>query len=422
MVKRILFILAVAFILGVFLVARHKSGPTFECADAIGCVDFAPGEPLKLGLIQDVSGGAAIIGLEQAHSMELAIANRNNQLLGHPIILVSEDSRCTPEGGRVAASKLIADPLVVALLGTTCSGSAVTASKVMSETGLIMVSGANSAPSLTAIGRQKGADWQAGYFRTRHNDAEMGRAAAIFAIQKLGITRVATINDGDAYSKGLIQVFTQAFTELGGKIVLDSTVNKNDTNMKPVLTAVAASGAELIFFPIFKPEAVAIVRQAREVAGVEDVILMGATALVIDDFIETVTTDGVGMYFANSAVLESSAADKLISEYKARYGDAPLTAAYIPAYDAVNLIMNAIEKIAVQEKDGTLHIGRQTLRETLYATADFAGVAGRLTCNEFGDCGAAGFNILRLDDPNAGVEGLKSNIIYPSNNPDNEKK
>ena len=182
--------------------------------------------------------------------------------------------------------------------------------------------------------------------------------------------------------------------------------------MHPVLTAVATSGAELVFFPIFQPEADFIVLQAKEVAGLENTILMGGGALLTDDFIESVGADGVGMYIAGPAPLESPAFDELVSAYEARYGESPHTFGFRSVYDATHLLLNAIEAVAVQEEDGTLHIGRQALREALYATTDFEGVTGRLTCDKFGDCSATTFIIVRLDDPAAGLEGLKSNVIY----------
>jgi len=38
------------------------------------------------------------------------------------------------------------------------------------------------------------------------------------------------------------------------------------------------------------------------------------------------------------------------------------------------------------DADGTVHIGRQALRDALYATKDFAGLTGSLSCDENGDC------------------------------------
>ena len=39
-------------------------------------------------------------------------------------------------------------------------------------------------------------------------------------------------------------------------------------------------------------------------------------------------------------------------------------------------------------------------------------MAGRLSCDEFGDCGRPAFNVLRLEDPAKGVQGLKANAVY----------
>jgi branched-chain amino acid transport system substrate-binding protein len=386
-----------------------------ECTDAIGCVSIAPGEPIQLGVLQALSGGVAPSGIEQSRSIELAIARRGNQLLGHPIEVQIEDSRCSPEGGVNAALNVVTRPQIVAVLGTTCSGSAKTALLLLSEAGLVMISGSNSAPSLTAIDGAQGAHWQPGYLRTRHNDIPLGWAAATYAFQELGLTRAATINDGDIYTEELTDVFKQAFVELGGEIVLDAAINKGDVDMRPVLTAIAASQAEILFFPVFQPEGDFIVRQSKEVSGLENIFLVTADALLLDNFIEAVGPNGAGIYFVGPAMPEGPANNALVSEFKSRYGEPPSTTTYANAYDATNLLLNAIETVAVQGHEGTLHIGRQALRDALYATSGLAGVTGTLTCDEFGDCGAARFSVVRLDDPSDGIEGLRTNVIRTYN-------
>jgi len=412
MLRHLASILFLVSIVTGLLTACQPTPQPFECTDAIGCVTIAPGEPIKLGVLMALSGGLAPAGLDQVRGVELALTERNDQLLGHPIKLIIEDEHCSSEGGTMGAMKVVADPQVVAIIGTTCSGAATTAAKIMSDAGLSMVAGTNSAPSLTAIGGERGADWQPGYFRAGHNDAVGGQAVAFFASEKLGITKAATIDDGDVYSHGRVNVFGQAFVDLGGDVVLVAAVNKGDTDMQPVLTAVAASGAELLFFPIFPPEADLIVQQSKQVAGLENVILIGGGAVLTDDFVASVGADGVGMYLPMRAQLETPALDALASAYEARYGEPPQTAVFGIAYDAANLLLNAIEAVAVQEEDGTLHIGRQALRDALCATTDLAGVSGMFTCDEFGDCNTASFNVMRLDDPAAGLEGLLSNVIY----------
>ena len=405
-------------LLCVWLVACEQVASSFECTDRIGCVTIGPDQPINLGILQALSGGAEPIGQEQSQTIELAISERNNQLLEHAIELQVEDSKCSIEGGANAALKAVANPQIVAILGPTCSGAATSAAKTMAEVGLVMVSGTTVAPSLTGIRGKKGADWQAGYFRTIYNGVDQGQAAAIFAFQQLGIRKAATINDGDAYTEGLTDVFEQVFTELGGEIVLTTAVNRGDTNMQPVLTAVANAKAEFLFFPLIQPEGDYIIKQMKEVADLANtadekkLILMSASALLTDTLIESVEEDGVGIYFVGPAPLQNSANNELISKYKARYGAAPPATFYSYTYDATNLLLDAIEAVAIQEEDGTLHIGRHALREAMYQSTEFKGVTGTLSCNQFGDCGVAKFNIMRLDDPALGIEGVESNVIY----------
>jgi branched-chain amino acid transport system substrate-binding protein len=56
------------------------------------------------------------------------------------------------------------------------------------------------------------------------------------------------------------------------------------------------------------------------------------------------------------------------------------------AYDGTNIMLDAIESVAQVGSDGTVLIGRQALRDAMAATANFNGLSGNLTCNEYGDC------------------------------------
>jgi branched-chain amino acid transport system substrate-binding protein len=396
----------------ILLTACQSAAPPFQCTDKIGCVTIGPGEPIKVGVIQTLSGDVGTFGVEQVQGFEVAAADRGNKLLNHPLELRREDSLCSSEGGTIAALKIVADPQMVAIFGTNCSGEAVTAAEIMSEAGLVMISSSNTAPSLTAVGGKQGENWQPGYFRTAHNDADQGRAAATFAFQELGLRTAATINDGETYTRELAKVFGQVFAELGGQIVLDTAINKGDTDMRPVLAAVAASGAELLFLPIRPLEGSYIVLQAKEAEGFEQIALLGGENFLSPAFVEPVGTAGVGVHIVSPQTPAGSAYDDFVAEYKSKYGQPPTTPFVAHSFDAANIIFDAIEKVAVNEKDGTLHLGRQALRDALYATSGFQGLTGTLSCDKFGDCGAARFKVVRIDDPAAGIEGLTDNVVY----------
>ncbi|MCI5141631.1 MAG: ABC transporter substrate-binding protein [Candidatus Electrothrix sp. ATG1] len=95
-----------------------------------------------------------------------------------------------------------------------------------------------------------------------------------------------------------------------------------------------------------------------------------------------------------------------------KYNEPPQVSYFLSGYDAANLLFHAIEQTAIIHTDGTLHIGRQALRDTLYSVKSFSGVNGELSCNRFGDCHPPCFNILRLDNPALGLNGLESNILF----------
>ncbi|UCC63004.1 MAG: branched-chain amino acid ABC transporter substrate-binding protein [Anaerolineae bacterium] len=405
--------LVLLLLAAVLLAGCRPTPPPFECTDAIGCVEIAPGAPIKIGALQVQSGDMGPQGLDMLQCTELAVKDQDRKLLGHPIELQSADSLCSGEGGTTTALKVAADPQIVGIVGPTCSGAAASAMKVVSETGLVMISSSSSAPSLTSVAGELGSNWQPGFFRTAQNDALVGRVAATFAFQQLGVRVAATINDGDPYTRGLTDTFEGVFTELGGQVVLATAVNKGDTDMRPVLTAVAASGAELVFFPVFRMEGDYIVLQAREMEGLEHVTLMSAEGLYFDAFIQAVGEAGAGMYFNTPTRPEGPAYDAFVSRYETEFNEPPTSTPYLPhTYDAVNVLLNAIEAAAVQEVDGSLHIGRQALRDALYATSGYQGLTGSLTCDEYGDCGAIRLQVARLDDPAAGLAGLAANVVY----------
>ena len=403
--------LILSLAIAVLLAGCRPSPAPFTCTDAIRCLDIAPRAPIKIGVIQNLTGQGPS-GLGMARYVELAQDDRKGQLLGHPIELVVADDKCSGEGGTTAALKIAADPQMVGIVGPTCSGAAATAMGVFSKAGLVMISGSSTAPSLTSVGGERGSDWQSGFFRTAQNDALAGRAAAAFAFQQLGKRKAATINVGDAYTRGLTDTFRRAFAELGGQVVLDAAVNRGDTDMRPVLKAVAASGAELLFFPVYEPEGNYIVLQAAEIKLSKQITLLSAEGLYFETFISAVGQAGVGTFLTVPAVAQGPEHDAYLARYQARFAE-PSSPMYLDTtYDAANLLLQAIEAVAVQDKDGALHIGRQALRDALYATAGYQGLTGRLTCDKFGDCGVAHFKVMRLDDPAAGLAGLEANVVY----------
>jgi branched-chain amino acid transport system substrate-binding protein len=158
-----------------------------------------------------------------------------------------------------------------------------------------------------------------------------------------------------------------------------------DTDMKPVLTRIATNAPEIIYYPIFEPEGDFIAAQRCEVAGLENTIMMAADGLYIETMPEASGDCATGMYLSGPFV-SGDRYQEFRAAYEAKFGEGPISGFHAHGYDAANIIFAAIEKVAVQDADGTLHIPRQALRDAAYATENFDGLTGNLTCDENGDC------------------------------------
>ncbi|MCP3942550.1 MAG: hypothetical protein GY710_13830 [Desulfobacteraceae bacterium] len=90
----------------------------------------------------------------------------------------------------------------------------------------------------------------------------------------------------------------------------------------------------------------------------------------------------------------------------------PIGPLHVYGYDAANILMEAIEKATIRDKDNTLHIGRQALRNALQATSGYPGLTGDIHCDKFGDCSSPRINIVRLDGTTTGFEELRDNVKY----------
>jgi branched-chain amino acid transport system substrate-binding protein len=370
-----------------------SAGGAFECTDQIGCVTYGPDDPIRIASALVISGPNAQLGLDSQYGVEIALDFRG-QVLGHDVELQAEDDGCSAEGGQTAGQKIVSDPTILGVVGTSCSGAGVPMSKVVSEAGYFMVSPSNTAPSLTDPDQA----WNPGYLRTAHNDKVQGAAMAEFATTELKVTKAAAIHDGDPYTEGLATVFVNSFKELGGEIVELTAVNKGDTDMRPVLTSISAAGPpELIYYPIFTAECAFVTKQAKEVAGLEDTYLAAADGCISADAAAAIGEAGEGMYFSGPDLsFSGDLYERFKQAYKDKYGTDPLSVFHAHAFDATNMILDCVENVATQDADGTLHIGRQDMRDCLYATKDFQGITGNLTCDQYGDCADPKISVSQL--------------------------
>ena len=360
---------------------------------------------------------ATSLGVPSRNAVELAVQDfgmihSHEVELGEPI-----DGGCGPDGGRMGAEQIVADPQVLGVIGTNCSGAAVAASPVISEAGLVMISPSNTSPALTSdLSGNASPNYHPGYFRVAVNDLYQARAVADFTYNELGLRRMAALDDGDPYTMGLTIAFGNAFSTIGGEVVATATIEKGQTDMTAVLTEFAAATPDGIFFPLFDIEGIPFAKQAREHASLKDATLITGAALLDSEFLATPQSEGV--YAAgpeadlgsNVNAATGKSVDEALAAYEAAYGGFPITPYWAHSYDATTLLLNAIEIVA-GEVGGKLYVDRAALRRQLHATSGFQGLVGTLNCDEFGDCGTGRINIYHHTDLSI-TDPAKLPVVY----------
>jgi len=377
--------------------ASMAEDPSAACAaDEFGCVEVAPGDPIVLGTALAITGDNADLGLDSQYGAQVAV-NLHDQVHGHDITLDNQDDGCAAEGGTAAANLLKSKPEIAAVIGTSCSSAGVPAAEILSGAGILLVSPSNTAPSLTAPDTH-----QPFYARTAHNDKIQGAAMAQFVSEQLGLTTAATIHDGSPYAEQLQQVFQDSFTgDYGGTITAHEAITVGQKDFTSLLTSIASGSPEFLYYPIFTAEGALITQQARTTNGLGDTDLGGADGLFSPTFLEAAGDAAEGMYLSGPDLNFSGSfyEDTFIPEYKNVSGeDAPISVFHAHAFDAVNMVLAAIDKVGLDGSDGTLFIPRTALRDAFLATSGFDGITGTLTCDQYGDCADAKISVSQVQN------------------------
>ncbi len=385
-------LLVIAAVLSLVAVACGGGGAApADCDAEFGCVTVAAGEPIELGTLMVITGENQSLGLDSQYGAQLAVDywgdsafdGVNGQIKGHEVRLVNEDDGCSAEGGTAGAQKLVTNTQIVAVLGTSCSSAALgVADKIFGDLGIPLIS-----PSNTAVALTNPATHNPFYLRTAHNDALQGAVVANFAVTELGAASAATIHDGSPYAEGLANAFATTFQELGGTITEQVAIQTGESDYSSILTDLATDGPELLYFPIFVAEGGLITQQAVENGSFS--YLAGSDGMFTPDWIAAAGADANGVYISGPD-LSSLGGDAAFYEgafltaYNEAYG-APTSVFHAHAFDAVNMVLTAIEAVSIEDGD-TLYIPRMALRDALFATTNFPGLTGNLTCDANGDC------------------------------------
>lgn len=289
--------------------------------------------PIKIGVAGAHSGDLASYGLPTVKAAELVVANVNaaGGVLGRQIELVIEDDECGADIAANTATKLVSDG-VIAVIGHICSGATATALPIYEESGILAISPSATNPDLAEFPN---------FFRTIATDAIQAQTQVDFAVNELGVERVAVLHDKEDYGKGLATYAQQYLTEAGVEVAIFEGITAGAVDYSAIINRVAAADVDAVFWGGYHPEASKLVQQGRDRGLL--VPFISGDGVKDDTFIDVAGSAAEGVYATaptdtTSNPLAIQAAEEHVAEYGEEYG-----AFFLNAYAATLALVNAIE-------------------------------------------------------------------------------
>ncbi len=215
---------------------------------------------VRIGHAAPLTGPQAHLGKDNENAIRLAIDELNSEgvMIGNQpaqFELLSEDDMADPRTATQVAQKLV-DAGISGVIGHLNSGTSIPASRIYHDAGLVQIS-----PSATAIAYT--AQGFPGVFRVMANDSQQGTQLAHYAVEKLGLKKLAIIDDRTAYGQGLADVFAKTAEALGATIVKREFTTDKSTDFNAILTSIKGSDAQLLFYGGMDAQGAPMVKQMR---------------------------------------------------------------------------------------------------------------------------------------------------------------
>jgi len=330
---------------------------------------------IKIGLIAPLSGDVKTFGESVRNSFLIAVdeANAKGGVAGMKITYVIEDDKNDPTEAANVANLLVNQQRVKAIIGSVTSKATIPVSDIIQAAKIPTISPTATNPKVTvADGKRK--DYM---FRACFIDPFQGAVMARFSRETMKGKRAAVLFDAsNDYSKGIAEVFRDAFRKQGGVVVAFESYGKDDVDFSALLTKVKASGADVLFLPDYYNKVGLIAKQVQE-KGIK-VHLVGPDGWDSPDLVKIAGSAIEGGFFSNHYSPDDKRPEVAawVKKYKQKYGQVPDAFGTL-AYDATNLLLEAIRRAGSDDP--------KKIRGALASIKNFKAVSGKSTLDANGD-------------------------------------
>lgn len=341
--------MVILFLLSLSLLASCAGSPTTDTTstpsdketvsrDPLGSTksDSGSSDPIKLGGIGPLSGGAAVYGIAVANGAKIAV-DEINALGGRQFELNFQDDEHDAEKS-VNAYNALKDWGMQILVGTVTTTPSIAVSPESYADRIFMLTPSASSP-LVIEGKDN-------VFQMCFSDPNQGIASAQYISDKALGTKVAIIyNNGDAYSTGIYEKFISEAANANFEIVSTTTFTDETANDFSVqLTEAKNEEADLVFLPIYYQPASLILSQAKAMDyaptffGVD-----GMDGILTMKNFDTSLAEGVMLLTPFAADAKDERTQSFVKKYQDAYNETPNQFA-ADAYDCIYAIYEALEE------------------------------------------------------------------------------
>ncbi|MCK5021008.1 MAG: branched-chain amino acid ABC transporter substrate-binding protein [Candidatus Peribacteraceae bacterium] len=327
-------------------------------------------------------------GQDISRGVKLALEEVNYQVSNFKIEIVTEDDG--DENGQwqesleeEIAKRAVADQDVMAYIATLNSGAAKISIPITNEGGLVQISPANTWPGLTKAGffpGEPGIFYPTGmrnFFRVCTTDDNQGPAAAIWA-KDLGFKNIFIYDDGEAYGKGIADLFAEKATVIGLNVVGQKTIDRTAEDLTDELNEIKDLDIDLIYFGGMSSHgAIPIIKGIEELEMTAK--FMAPDGVMDPAFIEGGVDATEGAYLTTVAVPPEEVGGKandFYNNYVEMYDMEPGSFSGL-GYEAAKVVLLAIEKAGTND--------RGMILEEVSKIKDYDGLFGTWSFDQNGD-------------------------------------
>ncbi len=218
-------------------------------------VQAAP--PVKIGALFAVTGPASFIGEPERNTAQMVVdeINKAGGIKGRQVQLVVYDTQGDATKAVQAATRLIRQDHVSAIIGPSITGDTMAIIPLVEKSGVPLVSCAAGVKITEPV-----KSW---VFKTAQNDS-LAVAKIFEHLAKRKISRVAILTVSDSFgSSGREQLKLNA-AKYGIQIISDDTYGPKDTDMTPQLTKIRNSQAQALVCWGTNPGPAIVARNAKQ--------------------------------------------------------------------------------------------------------------------------------------------------------------